>query len=119
MTQHLDTGRLGEDLAQEELLAQGYEIIARNWRYKNLEIDFIAKDQETLVFVEVKTRRTTRYGQPHESVDWKKQQKLARAANIYLQYSKYQGDIRFDIVSIILNMPKTELSIIKDAFWPS
>ena len=126
MAEHLDTGHLGEDLAQEKLLANGYTIIARNWRYKHLEIDFIAKDKQILVFVEVKTRQNTRYGHPYEAVDWRKQQKLARAAQIFLARSNHQGEIRFDIVSVVLNedlrSPKVSepvIKLIKDAFWPN
>lgn len=126
MTGHLETGKVGEDLAQETLLENGYTIISRNWRYKHLEIDFVAMDSQTLVFVEVKTRKNTRFGHPYEAVDWKKQQKLARAATIYLSQSSHKGETRFDIVSVILNddiLDKKDsgpqVKIIKDAFWPS
>jgi putative endonuclease len=71
------------------------------------------------VFVEVKTRSKDIYGLPFVAVDWKKQRKLDRAANIYISQKKHEGDVRFDIVSILVDKAKSpEIKHIKDAFWP-
>lgn len=125
MAKHLTTGSRGEDIAEETLLAQGYRILERNWRFKHLEVDLIARDGSILVFVEVRTRNDSQYGLPYESIGRQKEQKLARAANIYLSQQGYDGEIRFDVVSVILpqNLPsgivfEPEVIVIKDAFWP-
>jgi putative endonuclease len=116
---HLHTGRLGEEIACEYLQKKGYQIIHKGWRYKHLEVDIIIYDGPVLVFVEVKTRSKNIYGMPYEAVDWKKQRKLDRAANIYISKTKHIGDIRFDIISIVINKEeKPDLLHIKDAFWP-
>lgn len=116
---HLNTGKLGEGIAREYLEKEGYQIIHKGWRYKHLEVDIIIQDGPVLVFVEVKTRSKDNYGMPYEAVDWKKQNRLDRAANIYISKTKYEGDIRFDIISIIINNEeKPDILHIKDAFWP-
>lgn len=125
MAKHLDTGRQGEALAENALMEMGYQILERNWRHKHLEVDLIAVEDNMLVFVEVKTRNDLRYGEPHEAIDWKKEQKLARAANIYLSQQSYKGEVRFDIVSVVLpqDVPvgldvAPTVEVIRDAFWP-
>lgn len=119
MSAHLETGRLGEAEACRFVREIGYRILEVNWRYKHLEVDIIAMDGDVLVFIEVKTRKSLRYGQPFEAVGYHKQQKLNRAANLYIAYKKHQGDVRFDIISIFSDASKkTEVEHIKDAFWP-
>ncbi len=116
---HLDTGKRGEEIACEYLRQKGYHIVHKGWRYKHLEVDVIIRDGPVLVFVEVKTRSKNIYGMPYEAVDWKKQRKLDRAANIYIAKTKHEGDIRFDIISILINNEmEPDLVHIKDAFWP-
>jgi len=119
MAEHILTGEKGEQQALRYLLGLGYQLEARNWRYKHLEVDLIMRDGEVLVFVEVKTRASGTYGLPYEAVDWQKQRKLARAATIFIGQQKHQGEIRFDVVSILMNDQKEfNLRHIKDAFWP-
>lgn len=119
MSVHLETGRSGEAEACRFISEIGYTILEVNWRYKHLEVDIIAMDKDVLVFIEVKTRKSLRYGQPYEAVDYRKQQKLNRAANLYISYKKHQGDVRFDIISIFSDSAKKmEVEHIKDAFWP-
>lgn len=115
MSTHIDSGKHGEHLAVDYLKAEGYEIIAVNWRYKYWEVDIIARDGIYLVFVEVKSRSGDRYGAPSDFVDIKKQRNLIQAAEEYLELINYQGEIRFDIVSVYLGSNK--LKLIKDAFW--
>lgn len=120
MAKHIHTGRKGEEVAGLLLKEKGYRLICRNWRYKHLEVDFIAMDLDVLVFVEVKTRSNLDYGMPYEAVGEVKQAKLVRAADIYLRQSGYVGEIRFDIVSIHYSEKEQAYrsQVIKDAFWP-
>lgn len=116
---HIQIGKLGEEIACRYLEKKGYQILHKGWRYKHLEVDVIIKDGAILVFVEVKTRSKDTYGMPYEAVDWKKQRKLDRAANIYISKTKHEGDIRFDIISILATeIDNPEIIHIKDAFWP-
>lgn len=115
MTKQKDFGNYGEQLATTYLLNHGYTIIVLNWRFKYWEVDIIAKDDDILVFVEVKSRSKDNYGQPEDFVDLKKQRNLIQAADAYLELTAYEGEIRFDIVSVYLENSKLEL--IKDAFW--
>jgi putative endonuclease len=119
MAKHLETGQSGELIALQYIEDTGYRILAKNWRYKHLEVDIIAMDGSILVFVEVKTRRSSSYGLPHEAVGYRKQQQLDRAANLYISYIKHAGEIRFDIVSILIDSANNhQIEYIKDAFWP-
>ncbi|MCI0920619.1 YraN family protein [Sphingobacterium rhinopitheci] len=115
MSNQRRAGNKGEALASIYIQNLGYTIKTINWRYRYWEVDIIAMDGDTLVFVEVKSRTTTNYGRPEFFVDAKKQKNLIQAADAYLEMSGYQGDIRFDIVSVYLGTNKIEL--IKDAFW--
>lgn len=106
-------GRKGEDISVEFLRKQGYKIIKRNYRCSLGEVDVIARDKQVICFVEVKTRRTDRYGLPEEAIDSYKQRRLARVALSYLKEKKlFNQDIRFDVVSIFPD----EIRIIKNAF---
>jgi len=106
-------GRKGEDISVEFLRKQGYKIIKRNYRCSLGEVDVIARDKQVICFVEVKTRRTDRYGLPEEAIDSYKQRRLARVALSYLKEKKlFNQDIRFDVVSICPD----EIRIIKNAF---
>lgn len=115
MSMQRDAGNRGEGLASNYLIGAGYKILTNNWRYKYWEVDIIAMDGDALVFIEVKSRTNSNYGLPEDFVDVKKQNNLIQAADAYLAISGYQGEIRFDIVSVYLSTNKIEL--IKDAFW--
>ena len=118
MATHLQTGLSGEMAALDFIRNLNYQILETNWRYKHLEVDIIAMDGDTLVFIEVKTRRTADYGMPFEAVSFHKQQKLDRAANLYIAYKKYEGEIRFDIISVLMTGNTYQIDHIPDAFWP-
>lgn len=111
-----ESGNLGEQAAARYLQDCGYQILAVNWRFKRWEVDIIAKNGDILVFVEVKTRSSLAFGHPDEFVDDKKRENLRYLAEAYLRYSKHEGEIRFDIVSVY-KKEKLELRHIKDAFW--
>ncbi len=116
MAQHLETGKEGEDKASEFLAGKGYEIMARNYRHRHAEIDIIAKKAKMLIFVEVKTRRNLSYGFPEDFVDYAKTRLIMKAAENYIFEIDWQQDIRFDIVSVIINQNETRIKHIEDAF---
>lgn len=101
-----DLGRAGEEIACRYLAGKGYEIIARGFRMFRGEIDIVARDRGTLVFVEVKTRADDSFGRPEEAVTPGKQRQLRRIARGYLVAHPAPGvDCRFDVVAILLRGP--------------
>ena len=96
------TGKRGEDLAADHLVQKGYQILHRNLQLSHLEIDLICRDRDCLVFVEVKTSRGEKYGHPATWIDNRKQERMRRAAQMYLEREKIKGlDIRFDAITIL------------------
>lgn len=94
-------GKLGENLACDALRRQGYAILARGYRTRVGEIDIVAADGQTIVFVEVKTRRDTRCGAPAEAVTWLKQRRIITMARHYLAVHRWhERPVRFDVVSV-------------------
>lgn len=94
-------GQQGEQLAEAFLKQKGYEIVGRNVRTRRGEIDLIARDGDSLVFVEVRTRASLLFGTAAESVSRRKRQKLRELAMEYLQgLSRYVPAFRFDVVAI-------------------
>ena len=111
-------GITGQNHAETFLKGLGLHIIARNYRVKTGEIDLIAKDDNYIVFIEVKTRTSTNYGNPAEAVTYHKQQKIIRTALHYLhRYKLTESNIRFDVVEILLLNGKPYGKHIENAFW--
>jgi putative endonuclease len=102
MAQHNLTGSTGEALAALYLIEKGYRIMHQNWRHSHWEVDIIAEKDTILHFVEVKTRRTQKFGHPEEQVDKKKIQNLINAAEEYLYRQPQWKRVQFDILSITL-----------------
>jgi putative endonuclease len=111
-------GKWGELEAIRLLKENGLEVIEANWIFLHLEIDIIAKDGDTLVIAEVKTRSTDAYGDPEMFVSRAKQKKLIRAANWYLQNKKLNNEVRFDVVGIVQGFDGIKTRYIKEAFTP-
>ncbi|NLV31544.1 MAG: YraN family protein [Acidobacteria bacterium] len=110
---HLLLGRRGERLACRFLVRAGYDVLARRYRARSGELDLVAFEGDTLVFVEVKTRASRRYGEPWEYVDWEKRQALRRAAEDFIaRFDLGRYDYRFDIVSVV----GREVQLYRDAF---
>lgn len=111
-------GESGEILACRELERRGYAILERRYRTRGGEIDIVAEHRHALVFVEVKTRRNTSFGQPAEAVTWIKRRRLRAMARDYLSHRRL-GDraCRFDVVTILWpeDQPPT-IEIIENAF---
>jgi putative endonuclease len=116
MNDNAKTGKDGEQQAANYLQQHGYEIVMRNYRYKHAEIDLVVKTGSFLVFVEVKTRQYSFYGQPEAFVDAKKIATVMRAAEQYTYENKYEGNIRFDIVSVKIGS-NPEIVHFEDAFY--
>ena len=117
-SKNISLGKKGEKLAEKFLKKQGLCICARNYRTRYGEIDIIAKEKETLVFVEVKTRSSERLGSPEEAVTVKKQQQISKAALDYLEkHELFDCQARFDVVSVIDDgSKKVALELIRNAF---
>jgi len=114
--------RQGEDAAAAALRERGYRIVARNVRLRRGELDIVADDRGTLVFVEVKTRRSRAYGTPAEAVTPAKQRALATLALAYLARRGLHGRVcRFDVVEVWLDTADrvARLEVLRDAFAAS
>jgi putative endonuclease len=113
-------GEYGEKIAREFLEEKGFKIIEKNYRYERAETDLIVVDEKNklLAFVEVKTRRNKKFGEPEESVHYYKQEQLVKSSNGFLmnntQYEEWEK--RFDVMSIFIDGDKTTIKHIKNAF---
>lgn len=114
-------GQHGEQMAAQYLQQQGYRIQQQNYRCRQGEIDLIAWDGSTLVFVEVKTKGQTRFGSPQAMVDVPKQKKLVHVAMLYIQQHRLPHvDVRFDVVAItLLPGAPAKVTHVPAAFSPS
>ncbi len=111
MAEHNDFGKLAEDAAADFLQRENYKIIARNYRYLKAEIDIIARDDNMIIIVEVKARSTNVFMNPEEAINKKKIKLLIAAADHFVEDLKENLEVRFDIVSVLLD-DKKQLKII-------
>jgi putative endonuclease len=110
-------GKSGEDLAVSFLKKNGFEILERNYRFGHKEIDIIGKDENTIVFIEVKTGRSKNFGAPQERVNLKKQKSMIEVAQDYIQKNDLRDfDFRFDVVAIEFEKGNRKIEHIKNAF---
>ena len=110
-------GTKSENLAAWYLKENGYKIIEQNYRNRMGEIDIIARDKKTIVFVEVKSRRSIRFGSPKWAVTPKKQRKISMVALYYLKTTNQtDAKARFDVVAITVNRDEPQIEIVKNAF---
>ncbi len=106
-------GFSGESQAQEYLIKAGYQIIEKNAKIAGVEIDLVAKRGTTLVFCEVKTRESDRFGQGIEAVGISKQKRYIRAASLFVAKKEYRNyDVRFDVIEIL----RDKINHVEDAF---
>jgi len=117
-----ELGRKGEGKAIRFLKKRGYRIIEKNYVCKMGEMDIIAREKDTLAFIEVKTRTSTEFGPPQLAVNAPKQRQLSKVALNYLKEKKLEDvKARFDVVAILLEQQGEKIELIKDAFdlnWP-
>lgn len=109
----------GEKIAKKHLLDKGYAVLEQNWRFKKLEVDLIASYKNLIVFVEVKSRSTSDFGEPELFVTKKKQGFLVSAAHEYLVSNNIELECRFDIISVLQNNNNTSVKHLEGAFYPS
>lgn len=111
-------GQKGEKQAVRHLKLKGYKVITTNYRCQYGEIDIIARDADTLIFIEVKTRKTTAFGGPSAAVDHRKQKQISKVAHHYLiTHHNDDVDARFDVISILSPDGKaSEIEHITNAF---
>lgn len=117
MAQHNDTGKQGEEEAARYLQQKGYEILERNYRHQHAEIDLIARKGKLMVFVEVKTRSSTVFGNPEEFVTYTKARLIMKAAEQYIFAKDWNHDVRFDIVAVTVLPEEVTIRHIEDAFY--
>lgn len=97
-------GRFGEDVAAAHLTAAGLDVIERNWRCREGELDIVARDGAELVFAEVKTRSSLAFGAPAEAIDWAKASRIRRLAVLWMQEhrgAEFWSSVRFDVVAVV------------------
>ena len=118
MNLRAELGRNGEDLAAAHFERLGYTIIQRNFRCSAGEVDIVAERDGTIVFCEVKTRRTDRWGQPSEAVDHRKRARIRRLGATWLAENgpRRSGSVRFDVISLVVRGGESHLEHIEDAF---
>ncbi len=113
-----ELGLKGEDEAVRFLRKKGYRILERNFRSRLGEIDIVARDGDTIVFVEVKTRSTESFGSPKDAIDARKIRRITRGSMDYLRRNFKEGDVntRFDVVTVELKDGGYSTELIKNAF---
>lgn len=110
------TGKEGEKIAAAFLKKKGYKIIETNYRCPLGEIDIIAREKDEIVFVEVKTRKSTEMGYPEQAVGINKQKKMSQLALWYLQKTNTDDQARFDVIAVTMSDSENEIRLIKNAF---
>ncbi len=115
-------GRFGEDVAAKHLEAAGLQILARNWRCRDGEVDVVARDAAALVFVEVKTRSSLAYGSPAEAVHQRKSARIRRLALCWMAEQREAGSgefwssLRFDVVTVVRTGSAVRVEHLRGAF---
>ncbi len=113
----IELGEMGELLALEYLINEGYTLLAKNYRTAFGEIDLVVSKDETIIFVEVRTRRTLSFGTPEESITRVKRERLIRLAlQFCAHHYLYSQNLRFDVIAIYLDNDKPKLHHIPHAF---
>ncbi|WP_159022287.1 YraN family protein [Formosa sp. L2A11] len=117
MAEHNELGELGEDMAVDFLQKKGYEILERNYRYRKAEVDILAKTDDVLAVIEVKTRSSAFFGDPQDFVKPKQIQRLVTAVDAYVANNNLDLEVRFDIIAIVKTNKKFELEHLENAFY--
>lgn len=117
MAQHNELGKKGEQLAVDFLLKNKYEIVERNYRFDKAEVDIIAKKNEILAIVEVKTRSTTDFGNPQDFVKPKQIKNLVKVVDDYVTENDLDLEVRFDVIAIVKEKGGFEIEHLENAFY--
>jgi len=118
MAEHNDLGEIGEKRAQDYLVSKGYHIRHCNWKCGNLELDIVAEKDDWLVVIEVKTRSTETFEHPQEAITLRKIRNIVSATHEYIFKFDWQGETRFDVISVIPHGELFYIDHIEDAFLP-
>ncbi len=118
MAEHNDLGNQGEEVALTYLIEKGFTILETNWVFGKEEIDIIALNSEHLIILEVKTRSSRVFGEPYSFVTKNKQRLLVRAAQAYAERYRIEQEVRFDILSLVINKDHVEIDHLENAFYP-
>ena len=114
---NIEFGRWGEEKAKFYVKENGYKIIEENFRISRGEIDLIAEKENTIIFIEVKTRKNSFFGPPQSAVNWKKQNKIKKIARCFLVNNNYKDyKKRFDVIAIIYNKKNINIEHYKNSF---
>ena len=124
LTQRQRLGIKGESIAARWLEARGWAIMDRRYRNGHRDLDLVAcrieegNGARLVAFVEVRTRLSTDFGTPAETVGWKKQRELARSARAWIASNRRSGDnYRFDVLGVVLGETRVQIQYVPDAFW--
>ena len=110
-------GELGERIAERWLARKGWRLVGRRFRNGHRDIDLIVEGDDTVVFVEVKARRPSDFGDPTEAVDWRKQRELIRSAQVWMDRFGAPGrSYRFDIVGVLVDGTSVRVRHVENAF---
>lgn len=117
MAQHNELGKIGEQLAVDLLLKNGYTILERNYRFQKAEVDIIAQIKDTLAIVEVKTRSTADFGNPQDFLKPKQIQNIVKAVDEFVNVNDLDVEVRFDIIAIVKENKQFNIEHLEDAFY--
>ena len=117
MAHHNDLGKQGEDLAVKYLQKNGYEILVCNYIFQKAEVDIIAKKENILAIVEVKTRSTNAFGNPQDFLKPKQIQRIVKAVDHYITSNQLDVEVRFDIIAIVKKGNQFDLEHLENAYY--
>ncbi len=117
MAKHNELGKKGEQLAVDFLIKNSYDIVERNYRFDKAEVDIIAKKDDILAIIEVKTRSTTDFGNPQDFVKPKQIKNLVKAVDEYVNVNGLDVEVRFDIIAIVKEGKSFKIEHLEDAFY--
>lgn len=112
-------GSAAEEIAIGYLKKKGYEILCQNWYNQHYELDIIARKDGILAIIEVKSLASNYMREPYQSVNRNKQRMIISATNAYIRKHNINDDVRFDIISIIMNSNEPLIEHMENAFYPS
>ena len=110
-------GAWAEELATKYLEQKGYKILERNWRWQRAEVDIIARQEQSIVIIEVKSRSSNTLGEPEEAVSAAKELILIDAAGQYALQTGHNGEVRIDIIAILFQGRNYQLKHFEDAIY--
>ncbi len=117
MAKHNELGKKGEQLAVDFLIKNSYDIVERNYRFDKAEVDIIAKKDDILAIIEVKTRSTRDFGNPQDFVKPKQIKNLVKAVDEYVNVNGLDVEVRFDIIAIVKEGKSFKIEHLEDAFY--